>query len=225
VKRQDGFTYIEVLVAVVIVTLSVLGIGGMFVTANKSSLSSQRQTNLMEIAQARMDRIHQIVKQKGFSALAMSAYPANPTDATLPSAPSDPNDFVKNNGTSSASYLIEQNFLRTSLGQITSVPTNGEPLEVDTVNGAITPKVTGVTAGNDTATVWTYVTQATIGCTSTCSADDARRVVVAAQLTSGNGRKDIGPSNPVYLTTIVSNPIPSNQPSSSIGLRLGLNIG
>jgi type II secretory pathway pseudopilin PulG len=220
---------IEVTVAMLLVTLMVAGLGGLFITGNHSSLASQRQINLLEVAQAQIEQVRQTVKQYGFSTLALNAYPADPTHSPLPSSPSDPNDFLVNNGTSSASYLIEQNYNSTSHGQISIAPANGEPLEVDTTNGRIAPKTTSVAAGSDTATVWTYVTKATVGCVSSlgaCAADDARRVIVAARLkTIGNGRQDLGPNKPVYLTTIISNPVPSNQPNNAIGLRLGLNIG
>jgi hypothetical protein len=50
-------------------------------------------------------------------------------------------------------------------------------------------------------------------------------VIVAVLLDNTTGSQSIGPNTPVYMSTIFSNPIPSNQPSSAIGLRLGLNIG
>lgn len=220
---------IEVIVAILLVTVAVTAVGNLFINANDSSLASQRQVNLLEVAQSQIESVRQTVKQQGFPALALNAYPANPTDAVLPTDPSDPNDFLVANGTAAASYRIEQNFNLTSLGQISIAPTNGEPLEVDTTNGRIAPKTTGVAAGSSTATVWTYVTKATVGCVAAlgaCAADDARRVIVAVKLdTVANARQDVGPNKPVYLTTIVTNPLPSNQPNSAIGLRLGLNVG
>jgi hypothetical protein len=220
---------IEVIVGILLVTLVVAALSAMLVKASGSSLASQRQASLVEVAQARIDKVHQIVSQYGFTALALNAYPANPTDATLPASPSDPNDFVLSNNTTSASFLVESNYNATSHGQISVAPTNGEPLEVDATNGKVTPKVTSVAAGGATATVWTFVTKATIGCNSVlgaCAADDARRVIVAARLNSiGNGRQNLGPNNPIYLSTIIANPVPSNQSNSSTGIRIGLNIG
>ena len=181
-RRQDGFTMIEVIVGILLVTLVVAALSAMLVKASSSSLASQRQANLVEVAQAQIDKVHQIVSQYGFTALALNAYPAN-----------------------------------------------GEPLEVDTMNGKVTPKVTSVAAGGATATIWTFVTKATIGCNSVlgaCAADDARRVIVAAKLSSiGNGRRNTGPNNPIYLSTVIANPVPSNQSNSSTGIRIGLNIG
>jgi hypothetical protein len=72
------------------------------------------------------------------------------------------------------------------------------------------------------------VTQATVPCTTSlgsCAVDDVRRVIVAVLLNNASGSKALGPNTPVYMSTLVSNPIPSNQPNSASGLRLGLNIG
>ena len=34
-----------------------------------------------------------------------------------------------------------------------------------------------------------------------------------------------GQASPVYVSSILTNPVPSNQPNSSVGLTLGLTIG
>ncbi len=70
----------------------------------------------------------------------------------------------------------------------TGCATGAEPLVVQ-AGGIVTQKQT-VTVGSDTATVYTYVTDTYIGCSTAlgnCSAaaGDARRVVVAVLL--GNG--------------------------------------
>jgi prepilin-type N-terminal cleavage/methylation domain-containing protein len=225
-RRQDGFTLIEVIVGMLVSTLLVVGVSAALINASSSSLSSQRQANLVEIAQAQIDKVHQIVSQYGFAALALNASPANPTDATLPASPNDPNDFVVAN----TSFLIENNYNATSHGQISAAPANGEPLEVDTTNGRVTPKVSSIAAGGATVTIWTFVTKAAIGCNSAvlgaCAADDARRVIVAAKLnTIAGGRQTLGPNTPVYLSTVIANPVPSNQSNSSTGIRIGLNLG
>jgi hypothetical protein len=71
-----------------------------------------------------------------------------------------------------------------------------------------------------------YVTDTYVGCTSAAStcAGDARRLIVAV-VPDNHGRLDIGQNSPAYVSTIFTNPVPSNQSNSSIGLTLGLNIG
>lgn len=122
----------------------------------------------------------------------------------------------------------------------------GEPLEILS-NGFVQPQQTSVTVGSDTAVVDTYVTDTYVGCNSTfsgcptvsggavtCSSwptttsstpcGDARRVVVAVVL-NDHSRYTIGPSTPVYVSSIFTNPTPSNTPTTSIGLTLGVQLG
>ncbi|MEA2298333.1 MAG: hypothetical protein QOF77_1269 [Solirubrobacteraceae bacterium] len=238
---ERGFTLVEVLVAMLISLVVIAAMTTTFVQNSDSSLAGQRQAQLYSVAQQQIEKVRAIVSQYGFTALAQSAKPLAPTDATLPTSPTDPNDFIVNWSSAAPSYLIEANYNHTTDGQIANAPTNGEPLEIDTTTpGRVTTKTTAVPvagAGGATATVYTYVTQATVPCLTratafantsvptTCSADDVRRVTVAAVLDNSTTSKSIGPNTPVYLSTVFSNPVPSNQPQSSIGLRLGLNIG
>jgi type II secretory pathway pseudopilin PulG len=229
-RDERGFTLVEVLVTMMVTLLVIGGIATTFVQNNDSALAGQRQAQLLSVAQQQIEKVRNTVSRYGFSALALNAKPAAPTDAVLPTSPTDPNDYIKNWSSVSPSYLIETNYNQSTSGQITSAPSTGEPLEIDTTTpGQISPKATGVTVGSGTATVYTYVTQATVPCNTTvlggCAADDARRVTVAVLLDNTTGSQSIGPNTPVYMSTIFSNPIPSNQPSSAIGLRLGLNIG
>ncbi len=122
-----------------------------------------------------------------------------------------------------------------------------EPLEILS-GGFVAPGPTAVTVGTETAEVDTYVTDAYVGCTSTlggcptvsgnevsgCSfptstatsttCADARRVIVAV-IPNVTGEQDTGPNSPVYVSSIFTNPTPSNEPTSSIGITLGANIG
>jgi hypothetical protein len=96
------------------------------------------------------------------------------------------------------------------------------------------------------ATIFTYITQASVGC-NTATANgftsctngsgvpgDARRVIVAALLntavpnTSGPntyGSLTHGPEYPTYVSTVITNPVPSNQANQVNGLRIGVNLG
>lgn len=129
-----------------------------------------------------------------------------------------------------------------------------EPLEIipSTALAFVTPQQT-VSVGTDTAIVDTYVTDTYVGCnsglsTGTCptttggsiacaaasfptvaspastTCSDARRVIVAVVL-DRHGRYDIGPSAPVYASTVFTNPTPSNQPTNSLGINLGVHLG
>lgn len=230
---------IEVLIAAVMSVTVIAAGAALFTTGSDSSLASQRQGELIAVADQQIETIRQAVKTSGFAALAMKTVPAAATNSTLSyssTTHTDPNDFVSNStgcGTSNAGYLIEANYDSSSEGiapgvaSWTGCATGAEPLVVQS-GGIVTPKQT-VTVGSDTATVYTYVTDTYIGCSSAlgnCSAatGDARRVVVAVLL-GNRGRHDIGQSSPVYVSSIFTNPVPTNQVNSSIGLTLGVNLG
>lgn len=228
-RDERGFTLVEVCVAMLVMLLVIGGMATTFIQNSDSALAGQRQAQLLGVAQQQIEKIRNTVSRYGFSALALTAKPAAPSDATLPTSPTDPNDYIKNWSSASPSYLIEVNYNQSTSGQTSTAPANGEPLAIDTTYGHLAPKVTGVSAGSGTATVYTFVTQASVPCNTAilggCAAADARRVTVAVLLDNATSSKSIGPNTPVYMSTVFSNPIPSNQPSSAIGLRLGLNIG
>jgi type II secretory pathway pseudopilin PulG len=127
-----------------------------------------------------------------------------------------------------------------------------EPLEVLS-GGFVAPQQTSIAVGSDTATVDTYVTDSYVGCngslgscpsttsgsvtgcswptgtTASTTCADARRVIVAVVMNNHGyatgGRSEIGPNSPVYVSTIFTNPNPSNSPDNPAGVTLGLNIG
>jgi hypothetical protein len=112
----------------------------------------------------------------------------------------------------------------------------------DLVTGTFSCTLAGV--GNDAyATVYTYITQASVGCNTatangftSCSngtgiAGDARRVIVAALLNTTDvnhpnpGSLTHGPEYPTYVSTVITNPVPSNQANQVNGLRIGVSLG
>jgi prepilin-type N-terminal cleavage/methylation domain-containing protein len=238
-RDEQGFTMIEVLIAAVI-SVTVIGAGAaLFSTGNGSALASQRQGELISVADQQIENIRQAVKVNGFAALTMKTAPASGTNSSLSyssATHTDPNDFVSNStgcGTSNAGYLIEANYdsstegLAPGVASWTGCAMGAEPLVVQA--GGIVTALQTVTVGSDTASVYTYVTDTYIGCSSalgscTAAAGDARRVVVAVLLNNG-GRHNIGQNSPVYVSSIFTNPVPTNQINSSIGLTVGATLG
>ncbi len=237
---ESGITIVEVLVAAMCLALVAGAAATLFITGADSSLASQRQAALISVADQQIQQVRLGVKKNGFAALAMNAAPAAGTNATLPYAGTthtDPNDFVVSCG-STLGYLIEANYDNTAEGAPPGVaPWTGcpatstqvaEPLVVQ-AGGIVTPKLTGVPVGGDTATVYEYVTDTYLGCSSSlgnCASatGDARRVVVAV-VPNNHGRYDAGQNAPAYISTIFTNPVPSNQAGGSIGLTLGAKLG
>lgn len=246
-RATDGFTLIEVMVGMLLAVIAIGALTELFVAGNDSALSAQRQSQLIAVADQQIEKIREQVKTNpsGFAALAMSTAPAAGTDATLTAdslAHTDPNYFVKTSagcGPDSSGYQIQTNYDHTDEGTVASVPaftgcpTATEPLVIK-AGGIVTP-LTSVSVGTDTASVYSYVTATNLGCLGG-SADyvsptagpcyaDARRLIVAVRLNSSGGRADIGQITPTYVSTVFTNPVPSNQPNASVGLTLGLNIG
>lgn len=244
---EDGFSLIEVIVAAALAVIVIGASADLFVQSNDSSLSSQRQAQLIAVADQQIEHIREQVKTNsgGFSALAMRSAPNAGTSSTLSyssATHTDPNDFVSSAsgcGSSNAGYLIEANYDSSTEGTAAGVaPWSGcaagaEPLLVQS-GGIVTPKQT-VGYGSGTATVYEYVTETYVGCgdatvnpsLAACGAStagDARRLIVAV-LPDGVGGFDKGPNSPQYVSTIFTNPVPSNQVNTSIGLTLGVNIG
>jgi prepilin-type N-terminal cleavage/methylation domain-containing protein len=266
---EQGFTLVEVLVAALLLTFVVAAGSSLFVSGSDASISAQRQSQLISVADQQIETIRQEVKTQGFDELAMSAAPATGSSVTLSydsSTHTDPNYFASAStgcGASNEGYAIETNYDSTTEGPASGVePWSGctdtsstvtEPLEILSA-GFVTPQQTNISVGTDTATVDTYVTDTYVGCnsalggcpstsggdvsgcswptsTSTSTAcADARRVIVAvfyddAGTFSNNGRSLLGTNAPVYISTVFTNPTPSNSPESAAGVTLGAQLG
>lgn len=88
------------------------------------------------------------------------------------------------------------------------------------------PTVTS--SGSGTSTVETVACPGSAsfpsGTTSSTVCADARRVTVAVAL-NDHGNATIGQATPVYVSTVFTNPTPANEPTTSIGLTLGVQLG
>lgn len=272
-RVEHGFTLIEVLMAALILVLVISAASALFVRGSDASLSTQRESQAISVADQEIETIREEVKTKGFDALAMSSMPSTGSGGTLADdgltglggTHTDPNYFVGTGqngcGSSNAGYAIEADWDDTAQGAasgltpFSSCTDNSsvidEPLEVLS-GGFVAPQQTNVAIGPYTATIDTYVTDTYVGCNSslgscpltssgsvsgcswpssttastTCA--DARRVIVAVVVNGGyatDHRAEIGPNSPVYVSSVFTNPNPSNSPDNPAGVTLGLNIG
>jgi type II secretory pathway pseudopilin PulG len=222
-RAEDGMSMIEVMITMLI-TLSIIGtMTAFFVNAGDSSLANTRQVNVLALAQQKIENIRQQVARYGFGTLGLTG---SITKAGLDTDASNPTDFVTATLTS---FEVQGNY------DVPGTILATEPLVTGGTLAEITPNVT---VGNATATVYTFVTQvndvcnsalATAGslCTGTVTAasnSDVRRVVVAVQLDATNQLNHNRKPAPQYLTTVITNPVPSDQVNNALGLRIGLNV-
>jgi type II secretory pathway pseudopilin PulG len=241
---EDAFTLIEVIVGAMLLALVVAAATALFISGSDSSLAAQRESQLISVADQQIENVRQIVKTSGFSALGLSSPPPTASSATVKfnsSTPLDPNSYVTTCDGNSA-YKIEANYDNSSEGLVSSLPV--EPpcttagLEPLVTGGTLPPNPPSVTVGSMTVALYEYVTQTSVGCNSSLGSGgctgDARRVIVVAvdsqaatrcSSTVSINRCSLGANAPVYLTTIFTNPTPSNAPNKSIGLTLGLQLG
>ncbi len=227
-RRAEGFTLIEVIVAMLISLLAAGAVLAMITTGQHSSLAGQRQTDLLSVAQQQIEQIRQTFHQYGFDAVsvngASSSYLPAP-DASIPANPRNPDDFIQGYGTAGASFQVKANY-----HDATSATLATEPLLFDTSKGQIVPYSAGVSAGGaDTATVWRFISQRTESCNSTLPVsgsclNDSRRIVVAVRIDNPSGNASTAPSTPIYLSAVIDRPQPSNTPTAGNGLRIGVHI-
>ena len=222
-SQESGLTMIEVVVTLLITVATISALAAYFVNASNSSLANTRQVDLLALAQKQIEAIRQQVKQTGFSTLGLSSLPAK---AGADTDPSNPTDFVTSSGTS---FEVEDNY--DAPGTVLAT----EPL----ITGGTIAPIQSITAGNAPATVYTFVTQVTDVCnsalstagslcsgsTTSSSNSDVRRVVVAVKLGAVSQLNAGVAQNPQYLTTLIANPVPSDQVNNATGLRIGLNVG
>jgi type II secretory pathway pseudopilin PulG len=229
---------VEVIAALAVVLGLLVALVLVFANNSNSSLASQQEISQLSVLQQQIEKVRNVVSQYGFSALALSSEPGAPTASPLAVNPTDPDDFITGYGTAAESFRVESNYNNTAEGVLSDTPATGEPL-LDPNTGATAGQIPPVQCvdlhtgrqrscgalanGPDPyATLYTYVTQTgAVGCAVSDGCNgDARRVIVAAVLhnPSSPTRRNIGPNAPTYSTTVLTNPVASDQPNRANGL-------
>jgi hypothetical protein len=230
IAGEGGFSVAEIVIAAAVAIVALLAVAAMLSKGLFNSMGHQRQAAGLTIAQREIEDVRDIVARYGFDALAMASSPGTPPGGTLPANPDDPDAFVTNYGTPSVAFKVMESFHDTTRGVAGGTPADGEPLIIGgtagyPVAGRVDP-VSTATSGGVTATVHRYVTMRTETCLTAGACDgDSRRVVVAV-VQQAAGTTELQTRKPVYLTTVIDNPVPKDaaqQPGS--GLRIGVNIG
>jgi type II secretory pathway pseudopilin PulG len=175
--QEDGFTIIELTVALVILIIGVMGMFMGFITSQRASVIADRETSMAHIAQQQIEYVQGIP----YSQIGMSATAATSTDATNP-------DYYVTGG-SSPSF------------QWNRTAGSAEPLDVDTTTPGVVTPVQNWSAGRFSGKIYDFVTWTTDPkCSPACpSSQDYKRITVA--VTSGTGSP-----HPVYVSSVVADP-------------------
>lgn len=176
-RAEHGFTIIEMLVALTVLVVGILGAYIAFASSQRISLVSERHSAMTQMAQKEIERI----EGTDYSQVALNSTPSVSTDSTNP-------DYYVVAG-SPPSFEWDR------------TASSSETLDIDTTNGAITP-VSTWTEGGFTGQIYDFVTwtqdsSCAPGCPST---EDYKRITVAVTMTSG-----LLPT-PVYVSSIISDP-------------------
>jgi Tfp pilus assembly protein PilV len=174
---EGGFTMIEVIVALSVLIVGILGAYIAFVTSQRLSLVSERHATMTQIAQKEIERLQGIP----YSDLALTSAPTTSTDPTNP-------DYYVVPGTT-PSYKWNRS------------GTVSEPVAIDSIEGTVAP-VSSWTEGSLTGQVYDFVTWTTdTQCSPSCpTSQDYKRITVAVTMSNG-----LLPT-PVYVSTVLADP-------------------
>jgi prepilin-type N-terminal cleavage/methylation domain-containing protein len=205
---EDGFTLIEVLVAVLLLTVGLLGLIGAFDSARKLDLLSERRTSMAHRAQLEIERLQAIP----YGELAMASAPTHSTETT------NPDFYVTGGGTEyqygAASTEAEKLVSAGATGSTGATGATGST----GVTGAIEPSPSGRNCsqtvgacewadGPVSGNVYDFVTwHADPTCLKTVENYKRLTVAVTVKVPSGNHQPAA-----VRVSTLIANPTESRE--------------
>jgi len=185
---EDGIMLVEVLIAILVLTVGLLGLIGAFDSARKLNLLSERRTSMAHRAQLEIERLQAIPYEQ----LAMKSSPSHSTEEA------NPDFYVREGGTE---Y------------QYGAVSTEAEKLALEASKGVIEPSPSGRKCsetvgacewedGSVNGNVYDFVTWHTDkACVNPVNSYKRLTVAVTAKVPSGNRQ----PAT-VRISTLIANP-------------------
>jgi prepilin-type N-terminal cleavage/methylation domain-containing protein len=178
---QEGMTMIEVLAALSVLAVGILGTAIAFQSSQRLSLVSERHATMAQIAQREIERIEGLP----YSQVELTTTPSTSTDPTNPDyyvTPGSPPTF-----------------------QWDRTGSHSEPVDVDSVNGTVQPLQSWsevAQGGTFSGQIYDFVTWATDPkCWPGCPASqDYKRITIAVTMSSG-----LQPT-PVYVSSVLADP-------------------
>lgn len=212
IAAEGGFTVIEVLVTMVILSVGLLAVMGPLESANQTAYTAQRSDQLVSWGQREMERLRTL----SYGQLGHDQLPTHEDAGTAAgdNNPVNPNFYVVD---STSSFLVKADYRDSTSGAGAGTTAAGEPL---IAGGTVTSGDTFAVAGL-TGRVYRYVTWRSEQCVATAvncndtrpTGQNSKRITLAiAPDAAGNGS---GAAKPIWLTTVVTDPnaIPAGKPS------------
>lgn len=199
ISDDAGFTVIETLIAILLLTVGLMGALYGLVSTNHLNLTTQRLQAASTAAEDTMERL----RATSYSSLALSSLATHTLDGNSGSDtsgnPSDPDYWV-----SGTNLLIVTDYNQESSPTLAGVSSSGEAM---IGGGTANPGPVTVASDGFTLSVYTFITWVNDTCdylgVELCPTDDAKRLTVAAVLDGGGG---VGANKPFWLSTVVANP-------------------
>ena len=182
-QREDGFTLIEVLIAVAVMSVGVAATMRVFGAAGRTTVRAQQHEVAVQRAQAEIDRLAALA----YGELALTTAPASSSD------PNDPGHKVSGGNFAVRSDLTEPLVLSPGAGAAAKVEPGPQTFAVGTGGGTVTGRL------------YRYVTWRDESCPlNLCDgAQNTKRVIVALTL---DPMPSVTASTPVWVSTIVVDP-------------------
>lgn len=176
-SHQGGFTIIEVVLALVVLTVGILSTFTAFAASQKLSLVSERQASMVDVAQKEIERVEGIA----YSQIGLTSAPGTSTSPTNPD------------------YYVRAGSPPTFEWDRTAGST--EQVDVDATNGTVTP-VQSWTEGQFTGQMYDFITWTSDPkCAPGCpSSQDYKRITVAVTMAAS------ALPNPVFESSAIADP-------------------
>lgn len=193
-----GFTLVEVMMVVLVVTVSSFTLIDALASTSRLTHGSQRQAQAVVYAQGQIEKI----KAYTWSQIALTSTPSHTTTG---------NTLAGDNNPLNPNYYVNGTQFRVSNNWRDLTDNTGPGNETLVTGGAVQPTASIPASTGIQGTVYSYVTQVPSlqardplgSLVGTLSGANQRRITVAVVLT---GQKAVGPGKPIWVTSTISNP-------------------
>jgi prepilin-type N-terminal cleavage/methylation domain-containing protein len=200
VASERGFTIVEVLVAVFVVSLGLLAVVGPLESAGRTAKTAERTEQLVSWGQREIERL----RTQPYADLGHTTLPSHEGSGSGDNNPRNPDFYVQDGAAGERTMLIKQDYNNSTSANVAGTPANGEEL----VAGGTVVSEEDFSVAGMTGQVYRFVSWRRENCTN-CAATAAngrntKRVTVAVVADeAGNGS---GAGKPIWLSTVVIDP-------------------